>query len=127
MTTRIALGFLASTLVLGCATLHPAGGGGTRGHGAIATYRPAVRAIVRGPVALRAYADSSGGRVFFADDCDAPVGAGAGREVRPNRPLALDVPAGTAACLATAVRRPFELLWRARTPRPLDVAAVAAR
>ena len=121
MMTRMVLVSLVSSVFFGCATA-PAPGRAME-HGALVTYGPSVREIVRGPVTLRAYSGFAGGRVFVARDCAATPSAGL--PVKADQRLSVEVPAGSVACLATQNRRPFELLWRARGVQ--SSAVVAAR
>jgi hypothetical protein len=114
MTTRIALALLVSTLSVGCAAGHLNDNGRAIGHGAIVTHAPSVQSIVRGPVQLRVYAGSSGGRIFVAENCGTVSPSPLRLPVKADQSLSIDVPTGYAACLATDTRRSFELLWRAR-------------
>jgi hypothetical protein len=94
-------------------------------HGAVVTRDRSVRAIVAGPVSLRAYADVNGGRVFVATDCRQPDSSSPAQPVPADRRLAVEVPLGRMACLATDTARSFELLWRAR-PFQGPLSAVSA-
>ena len=93
----------------------------------------AVKAVVAGPIAIRAYSGFSGGTVFAAlavtgtdADCKQPI-SGTSRVLGADQLVDYQVAAGQVACLETSTDRPFELLWRAQkntpaTPSPIAIA-----
>jgi hypothetical protein len=89
--------------------------------GAVLTTAPATRAIVAGPIDVRAYSGFRGGEIYFvktsrgADaDCAATPDRAAAISIPADQVISLDVPSGETACLRTRVSSGYELLWRAR-------------
>jgi len=126
MNARTALSLLSPALFLACAPglAQPRTPAVLRG--TISTQAPAVRRIVAGPVSLRAYAGFGRAHLFLAEDCRQLSEASPSQPIVADRRLAVEVPAGQVACLATDSRRSFELLWRA-VPRGDEAPALASR
>lgn len=122
MTTKLSglavvLGFVGH--LTGCAT-SPA----LAGRGTVFTRVPGTRAIVAGPVDVRAYSEFGGGEIYLVNtdkgaesDCAAPPGDAAAVAVPGDKVISVAVPAGKTACLRTHADRGYELLWRAHAGR----------
>jgi hypothetical protein len=112
--------FLLSSLTFGCASMRLASSGEVAApqRGDILVQASAAKAVVAGPVAIRAYSEFSGGTLFVADavtgtDRDCQLAA----HVSASAPLAADVVqsvsvgAGKVGCIATSGTRHIEMLW----------------
>ncbi len=90
------------------------------------------RAVIEGPLTLRAYSANKGLSIFLARatgrgdaDCSAGGNAGARRELRRDRVAVVQVPAGTVACASSSEDHEVDLLWRARQEDRGTILAIA--
>jgi len=97
------------------------------GRGAVVINMPGTRAIVQGPIDVRAYSGFSGGEIYLVNssigsdsDCASPSDETAAVSVPADKVISVAVPAGKTACLRTRVDRGYELLWRAEAGRDSD-------
>jgi hypothetical protein len=95
--------------------------------GAVQVQGQVAKAVVAGPVAIHAYSEFSGAKLFVVAavsgtdrDC-AGARAGAATSLAADRAQTLTVGAGQLACVETTAARGSELLWHAQK----DVAAPA--
>jgi hypothetical protein len=119
----LALGCL---LTVGCATARSTNPGATTAAGpigAMVVRGPSVKAVVAGPNTIHVYSAYEGGEIYTAasvsgtdSDCQAAGQHLLGRPARlqADRVATVDVGSGEVACLQTASRGAFELLWHAR-------------
>ena len=112
---------LAIGSAAGCAT-SPAG---SLARGTVLGSSAGARAIVTGPAIVHAYAGFAGGEVYSTPaatrtdaDCAGNQQVGAAVLVPADRVVSITVAAGETACLRTAARGGYELLWHARTQQP---------
>jgi len=118
------------SLALGCLmTVGCASAGSTspapasRSVGTLLVKGPSVRAVIAGPSTIHAYSQFPGGAIYTtsaAAATDTDCRTAAQRAAAPRAPLAadhvvtVDVGAGQVACLETASRGAYELLWHER-------------
>jgi len=125
-------------LTVGCATAgstSPATATAGNGPiGALVVKGPSVKAVVAGPNTIHVYSAYEGGAIYTAaavagTDTDCQAGNLLGQRARldADRVVTIDVAAGQVACLQTASRGAFELLWHARKKpsQPMVVAHFA--
>jgi hypothetical protein len=100
--------------------------------GAVQVQAHAVKAVVAGPVAIHAYSEFSGAKLFVVTvvsgsdaDC-AGVRTGAGTSLVADRAGTLTVGAGQLACVETTAARGSELLWHAQADRAAAPVLVAS-
>jgi hypothetical protein len=113
-------------LTVGCATAgttSPATAAASGPIGALVVRGPSVKAVVAGPNTIHVYSAYEGGAIYTAaavagtdTDCQASSGRPLSQPARlaADRVETVDVAAGQVACLQTASRGSFELLWHAR-------------
>jgi hypothetical protein len=120
--------FLLSSLSIGCAGTQLARSGEPAAprRGYVVASGASVKAIVAGPIAIHAYAEIGGGRVFVTErttgkDSDCASAAAQeryGQALPADRVQSITVGAGQIACLATSGRRGYEMLWHAQNDAP---------
>src|SRR4029077_12428980 len=100
-------------LVFAAAGLAHAGDGQKRGEVQVAA--AAAKAVVVGPVAIRAYSEFSGAKLFVVDvvagtdrDCETAARSGAGSALAADQVETLNVRAGQMACVASTGERSIE-------------------
>jgi hypothetical protein len=91
--------------------------------GSVAVRAQGAKAIVAGPIAIRAYSQFSGAKLFVVaavsgtdGDC-AGAHSGAVASLAADRTQTFMVGAGQLACVETTAPRGSELLWHAQTDR----------
>jgi len=90
-----------------------------------------AKAIVVGPVAIHAYSEFSGAKLFVVNavsgtDRDCAVGAALGSAVAADHVQTLTIGAGQVACVATTSVRGTELLWHAQKGDASSAATLVA-
>ena len=104
-------------------------------HGTLAFRGASSKALVAGSATVHVYSQFSGGSVYLAPartgtdaDCGAPA-AGSSIPVPADRVVKLTVADGQVACVSTAGRGAFELVWHAvgHPARPSTTLARAGR
>jgi hypothetical protein len=126
-----------SSLAFGCAT-----GQVGRNAGAVANVRgdvvvsgPTVKAVMVGPADIHAYAAYAGGAIYTVPavsggDADCAAARAGVTTLQADRVHAVRVESGQVACLATAGKGSFELLWHVQQPKkaatPVEIASSAS-
>lgn len=123
---------LVSLSILGGAGAAHAQDGGKPQRGAVTVAGQAARAVVVGPIAIHAYSEFSGAKLFVATavtgtDRDCAAGA-TGSVVAADAVQTFIVGAGQVACVSTTNTRGTELLWHAQKDvAPSSPVLVASR
>jgi hypothetical protein len=85
----------------------------------------AAKAVVVGPIAIHAYSEFSGAKLFVADavtgtdrDCQAAVSKPGATALAGDKVETLTVRAGQIACVASTGDRHVELLWHTSKDAP---------
>jgi hypothetical protein len=114
--SRLAVVFGFAGHLAGCATAPALASRGT-----VFTSTPGTRAIIAGPVDVRAYSEFGGGEIFLAktstgtdNDCDGGPDQPSSISIPSDKVISVEVPLGKTACLRTRIDRGYELLWRAQ-------------
>jgi hypothetical protein len=121
-------GFVALALAsLGGTGIASARGAGSE-RGVVEARGPVDKVVVAGPIALHAYSQFDGGRLYLATavtgtDRDCKGSSAGTTPVEADRISTFSVGAGQVVCLETTTKGSFELLWHAvRQPAPVVLA-----
>jgi hypothetical protein len=122
---------LVSALSLSFAGAAQAQETSTPTRGQVAVQGGAAKAVVAGPVAIRAYSEFSGAKVFVVaaqagTDADCAGARGATTSLAGDQVQTISVGAGQLACVETTAARGSELLWRAQKVVPASPLMVAS-
>jgi hypothetical protein len=129
-TNSMILALVSALSLAGVAQAQEAQG---QSRGSVQVAGAAAKAIVAGPVAIHAYSEFSGAKVFVvaqisgsdADCAGARVGAAA--TLTADRAQTLMVGAGQLACVESTSARGSELLWHAQKDRAAALMLLASR
>jgi hypothetical protein len=124
MTTRNRLGLspfttkIAGFVALAFVTLGGSVAASAAERGTVYSRGPAAKVVAAGPVELHAYSQTAGGSLYTAPavtgtDRDCQAAAGSATPVRVDQIAAFTVAEGQVACVASAGKGSFELIWHA--------------
>jgi hypothetical protein len=91
------------------------------GRGQVQVPAAAAKAVVAGPIAIAAYSEFSGAKLFVVDavtgtdkDCQAAAQKNLGSALAGDKVETISVGAGQIACVASTGDRNIELLWKSK-------------